>query len=148
MARNTVNSITVGENAAAPPAPGTNAPNVTIFVMDSFIPTILEVSSDDIKAKCPHKVLTKIEGQPTYAGFFKLREEIYQHALTSKSPFGGATYGHLGVVMGDAAYTIATGNIWTILASAGVYPTFPGGANEASKRRLMAAYIAAETGIK
>jgi len=75
------------EDAVAAAAPGINVPNVTISVMDSFIPTILEVSADDIDTKFPHKVLTKIEGQPTCAGFFKLLEEIYQNALTSKSPF-------------------------------------------------------------
>ena len=131
MSQNTANSMAAAEDAST----ATNTPNVTISVMDSFIPTILEVSADDIDTKFPHKVLTKIEGQPTYAGFFKLREEIYQNTLTSKSPFGGATYGHLGVVMGDAVYTLATGNIWTIPPSAGVdvYPTFPGGANETTK---------------
>ena len=96
MSRNTANSIAAAEDAAAM---ATNTLNVTISVMDSFIPTIPEVSMDDIEGKFPHKVLTKIEGQPTYAGFFKLREEIYQNALTSKLLVGGATYGHLGVVM-------------------------------------------------
>ena len=48
--------------------------SVTVSVMDSFVPTILEPSTDAIEAKFPHKTLTKIEGQPTYADFFLLRE--------------------------------------------------------------------------
>jgi len=44
--------------------------------------------------------------------------------------------------MGDAVYTLTTGNSWTIPTLAGAYPMFPGGANEATKRRLMAAFIA------
>ena len=145
MSRNTANSIAAAEDAAAM---ATNTTNTTISAMDSFIPTIPEVSADDIEAKFPHKVLTKIEGQPTYAGFFKLREEVYQNALTSKSPFRGATYGHLGVVMGAQAYTLATGNIWAIPASAGVYPTFPAAANETMKRKLMSTFISTERGIR
>ena len=50
--------------------------------------------------------------------------------------------------MGDAVYTLTTGNSWTIPTLAGAYPMFPGGANEATKRRLMAAFIATETGTK
>ena len=145
MSRNTANSIAAAEDAAAM---ATNTTNTTISAMDSFIPTIPEVSADDIEAKFPHKVLTKIEGQPTYAGFFKLREEVYQNALTSKSPFGGATFGHLGVVMGAQAYTLATGNIWAIPASAGVYPTFPAAATETMKRKLMSTFISTERGIR
>ena len=45
MARNTANSMAAAEDAAAAPAPGINTPNVTISVMDSFI---------------PHKILKKI----------------------------------------------------------------------------------------
>ena len=37
--------------------------------MDTFVPVILEPSSDAIETKFPHKTLTKIEGQPTYADF-------------------------------------------------------------------------------
>jgi len=63
MSRNTSNSIAAAEDAAAM---ATNTTNTTISAMDSFIPTIPEVSADDIEAKFPHKVLTKIKGQPTY----------------------------------------------------------------------------------
>ena len=88
MARATGNSqaAATGTARTANPAP---APN-PFSVMDSFVPTIPEPSTDAIEAKFPHKTLTKIEGQPTYSDFFTLREELYRNALSSKSPFGGA----------------------------------------------------------
>ena len=63
--------------------------NVTVLVMDTFVPVIPEPSADAIEAKFPHKTLTKIEGQPTYADFHLIREEIFRNALSSKSPSGG-----------------------------------------------------------
>eukprot|EP00957_Ditylum_brightwellii_P030822 2334973-Ditylum_brightwellii.AAC.1 len=64
--------------------------------MDLFVPTIPEPSTETIEAKFPHRTLTKIKGQPTYADFYLLREEIYRNTLSSKSPFGGGSHGHVG----------------------------------------------------
>ena len=110
--------------------------NVTVSVMDSFVPTIPEPSTDAIEAKFPHKTLTKIEGQPTYADFFCLREELYRNALSSKPPFGGGNHGHLGACMDPVTYVIETGgSSWTVPASAGMFPLFPAGATDDEKNK-------------
>ena len=72
---------------AAPPAPGIlrnnqaqrhnnenqenippNINNITVVGagLDTFIPTIPDISDSDIKAQFPIQVLTPIEGKPTY----------------------------------------------------------------------------------
>ena len=56
--------------------PTTTQTNVTVSVMDSFVPTIPEPSTETIEANFPHKTLTKIEGQPTYTDFYLLQEEL------------------------------------------------------------------------
>ena len=48
--------------AAAPAATPSGQTNVTVSVMDSFVPTIPEASADAIEAEFPHKTLSKIEG--------------------------------------------------------------------------------------
>jgi len=135
--------------AAAQPAQAQPQTNVTVSVMDSYVPTIPEPSSDAIEAKFPHKTLTKIEGQPTYADFHLLREELYRNALSSKSPFGGGNHGHMGAVMDGMTYTIETGGAtWTVPATSGIFPTFPPGASDAEKKIRIAEFVRDETGIK
>ena len=53
-----------------PPATQTN---VTVLVMDSFVPTIPDPATNAIEAKFLHKTLTKVEGQPTYNSHYKRR---------------------------------------------------------------------------
>ncbi len=99
-------SLGVGATTrAAAAAAGTNQPptnppvgqtNVTVSVMDTFVPVILEPSSDAIESKFPHKTLTRVEGEPTYQDFHLLRKECFCNALSSKSPFGGGNYRHKG----------------------------------------------------
>ena len=135
-------------DAAVAPNPPVQT-NVTVSVMDSFVPTIPEPSTDAIEAKFPHKTLTKIEGQPTYSDFILLREELYRNALSSKSPFGGGNHGHLGACMDDITYTIkSNGAKWTIPATGGMFPTFRAGDNDYDKKRAIAEFVRDETGIK
>ena len=129
--------------------PTTTQTNVTVSVMDSFVPTIPEPSTETIEANFPHKTLTKIEGQPTYADFYLLREELYRNALSSKSPFGGGNHGHLGSCMDEMLYTIETnGDKWSVPPTAGMFPMFPAGADDDYKKRLIAEFVRDETGIK
>ena len=147
MARATGNSqaAATGTARTANPAP---APN-PFSVMDSFVPTIPEPSTDAIEAKFPHKTLTKIEGQPTYSDFFTLREELYRNALSSKSPFSGGNHGHLGACMDIVTYTIKTGGAaWTIPVSGGMFPNFPARADDDEKKRIIAEFVRDESGIK
>ena len=145
-------SATSQAAAAGQPRQGEQIPtqtNVTVSVMDSFVPTIPEASTDAIEAKFPHKTLTKIEGQPTYADFFRLREELYRNALSSKSLFGGGNHGHLGACMDALTYSIETGGVnWTVPDSAGMFPLFPAGATDDRKKQIIAKFVRDETGIK
>ena len=158
MPRTTANSAAAAAAAAGtggqPPANPTQNPpagqtNVTVSVMDSFVPEIPEPSTDAIEAKFPHKTLTKIEGLPNYADFHLLREELYRNALSSKSPFGGGNHGHIGACMDATAYTIETGGaVWTVPPSAGMFPTFPANATDSTKKQLVAEFVRDEKGIK
>ena len=140
----------------APPAanqPPANPPlaqtNVTVSVMDTFVPIIPEPSADAIEAKFPHKTLTKIEGQPTYADFHLLREEIFRNALSSKSPFGGGKHGHKGACTNTLTYTIETGGVaWNVPTTSSIFPIFPPGATDDEKRIIIAEFVRDETGIK
>ena len=137
-------------NATNPP---TNPPaahtNVTVSVMDTFVPVIVEPSADAIEAKFPHKTLTKIEGEPTYNDFHLLREESFRNALSSKSPFGGGNHGHKGACTTPITYTIETGGAaWNVPATQGVFPTFPPGATDDEKRIVIAEFVRDEMGIK
>lgn len=139
-----------GAAAPAPAAARARAQtNVTVSVMDTFVPVILEPSSDAIEAKFPHKTLTKIEGEPTYDDFLLLREESFRNALSSKSPFGGGNHGHKGACTAPATYAIETGGAaWTIPATRGILPTFPTGSTDDQKRVIIAEFVRDETGIK
>ena len=142
-----------GGQPPANPNPAQNPPagqtNVTVLVMDSFVPTVPEPSTDAIETKFPHKVLTKIEGLPTYSDFHLLREELFRNALSAKSPFGGGNHGHIGACMDPTAYTIETGGaVWNVPPSAGMFPTFPANATDSTKKRLIAEFVRDEKGIK
>jgi hypothetical protein len=140
-------------NANQPAAPQANPPaaqtNVTVSVMDTFVPVILEPSADAIEAKFPHKTLTKIEGELTYDDFLLLREESFRNALSSKSPFGGGNHGHKGACTAPLTYTIETGGVaWTVPVTQGIFPIFPAGATDDQKRIIIAEFVRDETGIK
>ena len=156
-----VGAATRATNKATPPAanpPAANPPqanppavhtNVTVLVMDTFPPTILEPSSDAIEASFPHKTLTKIEGEPTYEEFDLLREESFRNALSSKSPFGGGNHGHKGACTAPPTYIIETGGAaWNVPATQGIFPLFPAGATDHEKRVIIAEFVRDETGIK
>ena len=116
--------------------------------MDSVIPCIPDVNDDDVKAKFPIQVLTKIEGEPTYAGFFQLREELTQNAVAVESPFGGGQHGHWGCIADAGPYLAQAGTAWTVPQTGGVYPTFPPNSNDNEKKRIIKEFIFDEHGIK
>ena len=118
------------------------------MIMDSIIPRIPEVATDDVLEKFPYKILTKIEGEPTYRGFFRLREELTQNTLVVPSPFGGGGHGHWGIIANTATYLVKAGVAWTVPASQGVYLTFPGESSDDDKRRIVKEFIRDESGIK
>ena len=116
--------------------------------MDFIIPRIPEVASEDLMTKFSYKILTKIEGEPTYWGFFQLREEATENTLSIASPFGGGGHGHWGLIADAAIYLAKAGVAWTVPASSGVYPNIPDGSSTDDKRRIIEEFIRDEKGIK
>ena len=68
-----------------PPAPTT----VTFSIMDTVVPTIPDVTADDIERKMPYPTLTKCEDAPTYSTISTIREEMFHNSIAVKSTFGG-----------------------------------------------------------
>ena len=100
------------------------APTVaTMSVMDSVVPTIPDVTFDDIEKKMPHPTLTKIEGEPDYSTMSVLREELIRNAIAVKSTFGGGKHGHYSSITKPATYLIEAGVEWTVSEGGGVYPS-------------------------
>ena len=66
-------------------------------MMDSVVPTIPEVTIDDVERKMPHPTLTRIEGEPDYALMSIVREELTRNAIASKSTFRGG--GNIGTMV-------------------------------------------------
>ena len=58
---------------------------VTVSVTDSVVPTIPELTVDDVERKIAHPTLTRIKGEPDYASMSTIREELIQNAIASKS---------------------------------------------------------------
>lgn len=59
---------------------------------------------DTILERMPHKVLTRIQGEPTFVILETIQREIRANAKAIHSTLGGGTHGHLGLVMTAAAY--------------------------------------------
>ena len=68
-----------------PPAPTT----VTVYIMDTVVPTIPDVTADDIERKMPYPTLTKCKDAPTYSTMSTIREEMFCNFIAVKSTFGG-----------------------------------------------------------
>jgi hypothetical protein len=76
-----------------------NTVNVTVAGagLDTFIPTIPEVRTTDITAKFKIKMLTPIEGRPTYEKMQTCEKELGRNALAIQVPFGGGGKRMLGI---------------------------------------------------
>ena len=65
--------------------------NVTVAGagLDIYIPTIPEVRESDIRSKFKVKVLTPLDGRPTYEKMRTLTQELGRNALRIQVPVGG-----------------------------------------------------------
>ena len=135
-------------DAAAAGASSTPPVNVTVSVMDSFIPTIPDANPKGTERKFKYSTLTKIEGEPYYGRMCIACEELCRNAIAIKSTFGGGNHGHLGSVSKPALYHTESGHNWTVSASGGVYPVFPAGATNDDKKKEVEEFIDRETYIK
>ena len=116
--------------------------------LDTYIPTIPEVRESDIIAKFKVKMLTPIEGRPTYEKVELMEKELGRNALAIKVPFGGGKRGCLGTVYSDAKFQADAGTTWEVPETEGAYPTFAGNASEAEKKKVISEFIEREKGIR
>ena len=94
--------------AAAPVIPAAVPPviqQVTVSMMDTFIPTIPEVSAEALAARFKTSSLTQIDGPPTHSDMYD-SDEIYRNCLAVKSIFGGGKHGCMGMMMVDDLYLV------------------------------------------
>ena len=156
------NSTAAGATATAPtttsvpPAPAiaprvVAAPAVNVTVastgLDTYLPPIKQTLPSEIISLFKCTELTKIEGEPNYHSLVKVRRELQRNAIASKVSFGGGTRGCLGVAATPAVFLQATGHNWVVPISGGAYPTFPFGATEHEKKRIIAEFIVEEQDI-
>ena len=135
--------------AAAAAAAEAAAPTiVTVSMMDFVVPTIPEVTIDNVERKMPHPTLARINGEPDYALMSIVREELTRNAIASKSTFGGGEHGHYGSITDPATYVIDAGVQWTVPAGGGLYPTFAAGMTDAQKKMEVARFVVEQTNIK
>ena len=116
--------------------------------LDTYIPTIPEVRESDIIAKFKVKMLTPIEGRPTYEKVELMEKELGRNALAIKVPFGGGKRGCLGTVYSAAKFQADAGTTWEVPETEGAYPTFAGNATEAEKKKVISEFIEREKGIR
>ena len=119
-------------------------PNIVVRAsgLNNYVPTIRRANESDIKAKFPHQHLTPIEGEPAYDTVQNLEEELADNALTANVRFGGGKKGSLGVVYENAKFCIESGGIdWTVPEEQGAYPTFPDGASDDEKKRIISDFM-------
>ena len=116
--------------------------------MDTVVPTILDVTSDDIEHKMPYPTLTNCEDAPTYSMMSKIREEMFRNSIAVKSTFEGVRHGHYGSLQKPATYLIEAGEPWNVPKTGGVYSTFAAGTNDAKKNREVATFVLTEHNIK
>ena len=116
--------------------------------MGTVVPTIPDVTADNIERMMPYPTLTKCENAPTYSTMSTIREEMFRNSIAVKSTFGGGTHGHYGSLQKPATYLIKAGKPWTVLKTGGVYPTFVARINDTEKKRKVATLMLTEHNIK
>ena len=109
------------------------------------IPKIEKPKEKDILALFIYQELDKILGEPNYTSLVKARKQSAKNALRVPSIFGGGTTGHAGSVIKPATFEKRAGCIkWKVPKSKGMFPTFPAGATEDEKKKILAEHIEVE----
>ena len=75
---------------------------VQVSLMDTYVPSIPEINTNDVKLRLPYQKLTKIEGELEYEQMCVVPKEIYHNALSIKSSSGGGKRGHKGLLKNTA----------------------------------------------
>jgi hypothetical protein len=75
---------------------------------------------EDVISCFPHPVLPSVTGEPDYHPLHAIRKILRANARSIDTHLGGGAFGHLGVIISDAAYEmISPLNAWE-------NPEFPG----------------------
>jgi hypothetical protein len=75
---------------------------------------------EDVISCFPHPVLTSVTGKPDYHTLHAIHKIVRANARSIDTHLGGGAFGHLGVIISDAAYEmISPLNAWK-------NPEFPG----------------------
>ena len=119
-----------------------------VSIMDTVVPTIPDITSDNIERKMPYPTLTKCEDALTYSTMGPTREEMFRNSIAVKSTFGGGRHGHYGSLQKPATYFIKAGKLWTVSKTGGIYLTFAAGTNDAKKKRKVATFVLTAHNIK
>jgi hypothetical protein len=89
--------------------------------------SLTKISREDVLALMPHKTLTNINGEPTYAAVHKLKWELGAN-LTAIKVSWGHNKGLLGELLPATVFTARTGQIYDPPAtSPPQYPNIPNG---------------------
>ena len=144
------NDENIDPNVGDPQQVNPSAVNVTVAGagLDIYIPTIPEIRESDIRSKFKVKVLTPLDGRPTYKKMRTLTEELGRNALGIQVPFGGGKRGCLGLVYSGPKFLAEANVEWTVPESEGAYPTFAANATEDEKKKEISQFIEREKGIK
>ena len=93
--------------------------------IDTFVPVIPEVRTEDIKELFRVKYLTKLDGEPTHDWLETVEKELGRNSLAVKCSFGGGKSGCLGTVYNNTRFRANSGHDWIVPPSQGGFPTFP-----------------------
>lgn len=91
------------QDASSDKYPENLPPNINnVIIRDTGLYTVTrtipEISKTDIKTRFNIKMLTPIEGKPTYESMIKCERELRRNALAIEVSFGAGEQGHVGVV--------------------------------------------------
>lgn len=112
---------------------------------DTFIPISPEIRTTDITAKFKIKMLTPIEGCPTYKIY---KKELGGNALAITVPFEGGKRGYLGVVCSLEKFRAEAGVDWNVPELEGSYPAFSKNATEDTKKKEISEFTKRKKGIE
>jgi hypothetical protein len=93
---------------------------------------------EDIISSSPHPILPSVTGEPDYHTLHAICKMFRANARSIDTHLGGGAFGHLGVIISDAAYEIISP------LTAWENPEFPGRAPAAIEDGGTSAQISAE----
>jgi hypothetical protein len=60
---------------------------------------------EDVLTSFPHTIIPSVEGEPDYHTIHATRKFLQANSRAIDTHLGGGTFGHLGLIVSDAAYS-------------------------------------------